>query len=323
MDIRLACADLSQALEFYTGELEFRVDAIYPADAPRVVRLFGHGLQILLELNERSPKIPPYLPSLLVSRSSTDTWGTGRAGMHYRDLIPDRIGGRFIASHIRIPNGGPVPDYVHHHDIALQMIYCYRGWVRVVYEDQGEPFVMQAGDCVLQPPHIRHRVLECSDQMEVIEISCPAEHETFVDHDMKLPTSKTMPDRDFAGQRFVRHQHQSANWIPGPVAGFEARDLGIERATTGVASAKVIRPIQGTQSAHFFHDTEFCFNFVLQGSVTLTDFNNPHWMLSAGDSFVFPANQEITLSDSSNGLEILQLTSELTVAAASRVSPVQ
>jgi quercetin dioxygenase-like cupin family protein len=40
------------------------------------------------------------------------------------------------------------------------MIYCHRGWVRVVYEDQGEPFVMHPGDCVLQPPGIRHRVLE-------------------------------------------------------------------------------------------------------------------------------------------------------------------
>ena len=32
----------------------------------------------------------------------------GRAGMRYRDLIPGRLGGRFIASHILIPTGGPV-----------------------------------------------------------------------------------------------------------------------------------------------------------------------------------------------------------------------
>ena len=30
--------------------------------------------------------------------------------MHYRDLIPSRLGGSIIASHIRIPDGGPVPD---------------------------------------------------------------------------------------------------------------------------------------------------------------------------------------------------------------------
>ena len=85
---------------------------------------------------------------------------TGRAGMIYRDLLPDRQGGRFIASHITIPDGGPVPDYVHHHDVRFQVIHCVRGWVDVVYEDQGPPFRMHAGDTVLQPPHIRHRVLE-------------------------------------------------------------------------------------------------------------------------------------------------------------------
>ncbi len=65
-----------------------------------------------------------------------------------------------------IADAGPVPDYVH-----FQMIYCYKGWVRVVYEDQGEPFVMNAGDCVLQPPEIRHRVLECSVDLGVVQIS--------------------------------------------------------------------------------------------------------------------------------------------------------
>ena len=53
------------------------------------------------------------------------------------------------------------------------MIYVRRGWVRVVYEDQGEPFVMHEGDLVLQPPEIRHRVLESSPGLEVIEIGAP------------------------------------------------------------------------------------------------------------------------------------------------------
>ncbi len=59
--------------------------------------------------------------------------------MHYRDLIPSRLGGSIIASHIRIPDGGPVPDMVHFHKVGFQLIFCYRGWVDVVYEDQGGP----------------------------------------------------------------------------------------------------------------------------------------------------------------------------------------
>ena len=72
--------------------------------------------------------------------------------MLYRDLVPDRLGGSIIASHISIPDGGPVPDMVHYHTIGFQLIYCYRGWVRLVYEDQGPEFIINAGDCVIQPP---------------------------------------------------------------------------------------------------------------------------------------------------------------------------
>ena len=115
--------------------------------------------------------IPDVIESLIIkpypTASEDDCWGHGRAGMKYRDLIPGRLGGCFIASHIKIADGGPVPDYVHYHRIRFQMIYCLTGWVKVVYEDQGEPFVMRRGDCVLQPPEIRHRVLESSDGLEV------------------------------------------------------------------------------------------------------------------------------------------------------------
>ena len=38
--------------------------------------------------------------------------------MLYRDLLADRAGGALIASHIRIPHGGAVPDYVQ--DVAGQ-----------------------------------------------------------------------------------------------------------------------------------------------------------------------------------------------------------
>ncbi|MEJ7721708.1 MAG: hypothetical protein WKF58_15315 [Ilumatobacteraceae bacterium] len=131
--------------------------------------------------------LPALDDALVISRPSAEPGPAGRAGMRYRDLIPARHGGRFIASHIVIPDGGPVPDYVHHHRIRFQVIVCAAGWVRVVYEDQGPPFVLEAGDCVLQPPGIRHRVLEASPGAEVVELSCPGEHETHVDHVLTLP----------------------------------------------------------------------------------------------------------------------------------------
>lgn len=123
----------------------------------------------------------------------------------YRDLLPDRMDGKVAVSQIRITEGGPVADYVHYHKIEFQLIYCLRGRIRVVYEDQGEPFWLEIGDCVLQPPEIRHRVLESDAGAEVIEVSSPAEHETWVDHELCLPTKASRPNRKFGGQRFVRH----------------------------------------------------------------------------------------------------------------------
>ncbi len=134
--------------------------------------------------------LPPTAHAFVVRRLKDNTpWVIGRAGMRYRDLIPGRLGGSIIASHIRIPDAGPVPDMVHYHTVGFQLIFCYSGWVRLVYEDQGPPFILGAGDCVIQPPRIRHRVLEASENLQVVEIGVPAEHVTTVDHEMELPTA--------------------------------------------------------------------------------------------------------------------------------------
>ena len=219
----------------------------------------------------------------------------------------DRLGGQLIASHIRIQNGGPVPDYVHHHDVSFQMIYCYKGWVQVVYEDQGPPFVMRAGDCVLQPPHIRHRVLECSDNMEVIEVSSPAEHETFVDHDLSLPNENIDPTRDFGGQRFVFHESGKASWQRATCEGFEARDTGIEQATNGLVAVQALRPLAGTTTMRERRNDSMSFNYVLQGSLVGEHENVSPQTLMPGDALVVPAGSKLVFSNIQKDTELLQL----------------
>jgi quercetin dioxygenase-like cupin family protein len=234
--------------------------------------------------------------------------------MRYRDLIPDRQGGRFIASHIQIPEGGPVPDYVHRHRVRFQLIYCYRGWVRVVYEDQGPPFVLEAGDAVLQPPEIRHRVLESSAGLEVIEVSCPAEHETLADLELELPTPVARHERDFGGQVFVRHQAFRADWVPWRVPGFEARDLGTAAATRGLAGAQVVRwrgPASGPSGPDHplaTHDAELLFTFVLEGGATLDCGGQRQERVSAGDCFVTPAAWPHALAGCSPDMELLEVS---------------
>lgn len=269
-------ADLDAVLDEHAAQ-GFRLDMIMPADAPREALLSRGPERVRLVARQRPPPTTD-APAFVITRASAQAWVPGRAGMQYRDLIPGRCGGRFIASHIRIETGGPVADYVHHHAIRFQLIYCRKGWVRVVYEDQGPLFVMHEGDCVLQPPHIRHRVLDSSPGLEVIEIASPAEHETWRDHDLELPTATVNRERLYEGQRFVRHI--AADAPPGPI-----RDTGIAAATNGLAGACVIvLPHDETYS----HETgTFLFLAILRGSLTL-EAQGTH-TLASDDACLLPA----------------------------------
>src|SRR5579862_8805571 len=250
-----------------------------------------------------TPLLVPEAPQefVLRHRGAESDWHAGRADMLYRDLIPSRLGGRFSASHILIPTSGPVGDYVHYHRVRFQMIFCKSGWVRVSYEDQGDPITLQPGDCVLQPPEIRHRVLESSDGLEVIEISCPAAHETWSDPAMTLPTGTNAPEREFNGQRFVYHVAGKAPWQASRFSGFEQRDTGIGAATHGLAGARVLRShgsaVAGSHGdvAAKAHAGEFAFYFVLSGATVLESTALGVHDLRPDNSFVLPARTDFTI----------------------------
>jgi mannose-6-phosphate isomerase-like protein (cupin superfamily) len=253
-------------------------------------------------------------------KTTNDAWYVGRADMQYRDLIPGRLGGRFIASHIRIPDGGETPDYVHYHKAIFQMIYCKAGWARVVYEDQGPPFALEAGDCVLQPPEIRHRVLESSPGLEVIEVACPAEYETCADNEMLLPTSEVLPERLFGGQRFALHRAREASWAPWRLEGFEARDTGVAAGTNGLAWARVVKSKAGGSAITAMDGGragELSFLFILQGGIRMDCRAQGSHQLLAGDSCVIPADMDYTLRADA-GLEMLEvcLSAELTLSSS-------
>ena len=64
------------------------------------------------------------------------------------------------------------------------MIYILKGWIRFVYhlEKDGktrvEEHLFGPGDCCLQPPAILHNELECSEDLELLEVTSPAHYET-------------------------------------------------------------------------------------------------------------------------------------------------
>lgn len=331
-------ADLAEL----TGRYGFRVDAIFPADAPATAVVSTRGVRLRLESAERSEPVdlqfvvdapgPPAVlpggtritcvpadrpvhvpanrPSLVVTHDDGDA-GVGRAGMRYRDLLPDRWGGRFIASLISIPDGGPVPDYVHFHKIRFQLIVVKEGWVRVVYEGQGEPFVLERGDLVIQPPQIRHRVLEASPGLQVVEIGCPAEHETIADWSTSLPDRRSDPAREWEGQRFVHHVAAGSAHHPWRPDGWEYRESGVAAATKGLAGVRVARPVADRPAAppdRVSHDTEFAMLVVLRGEVGFEADGRPATTLRDGSAVAVPGGTGYRLVDPTDDCELLDVT---------------
>ena len=79
----------------------------------------------------------------------------------------------------------------HYHDVHVQMIYVLKGWIRSEFEGQGE-VTMREGTAWLQPPRIKHTVLDYSDDCELLEIILPAEFDTVelqwpIDRHFSLP----------------------------------------------------------------------------------------------------------------------------------------
>ena len=345
-EIVLPTTELRDDIPFFTKVLGMRMDSIFPADNPTVAVFSGHGVRLrvdarasgspgrltilsddadqfadgarelvapngtIVEIADLNPPlVMPTTKHEFVVRRLKDRapWVIGRAGMHYRDLVPSRLGGAMIASHIRIPDGGPVPDMVHYHKVGFQLIFCYRGWVDVLYEDQGGVRRLNAGDCFIQPPEIRHRVMEASDGIEVIEIGVPADHVTEIDHDLELPTDVVNPDREWQGQRFVHNLARDAQWAPFRIPGLVARDTTINENTKGVASVMVVRKGEGTIPATT-HEGDILFGFVMDGTMTLESAGQAPAALTEGDAFVIPPEMVTRFADVSDDFELLEVS---------------
>jgi len=111
------------------------------------------------------------------------TWTPGlREIFDYRDLgIKDGTNGDYVA-HLIKANGKKQSDQVQHwhvHECDFQFVMVLNGWAKFEYEGQGV-HTIRKGDCILQPPKIPHREIECSDDFEVLEVVSPADFKTHI-----------------------------------------------------------------------------------------------------------------------------------------------
>lgn len=130
----------------------------------------------------RTEKAPARAPQrFTVSHHREEDFAEGlRAYAKYRDLgLKDATNGMVQAHVIRmVPPCNPEEvSKLHYHDVEFQMVYVLRGWMESEFEGEGK-VRMNAGSCWIQPPRIPHRVLDYSDDCEVLEIILPADFET-------------------------------------------------------------------------------------------------------------------------------------------------
>ncbi len=75
----------------------------------------------------------------------------------------------------------------HFHDVLFHMVYVLKGTAKCEFEGYGVCEVRE-GSCWIQPPGIKHVILDYSDDYEIMEVILPAQYDTF--NIEKMPETK-------------------------------------------------------------------------------------------------------------------------------------
>lgn len=129
----------------------------------------------------KPPKIHWGPQSFVASHLKDAAFKTGlRSYAAYRDLNIEKATGGAVQAHVIRLLGKCDPKVVsipHYHGVQFQMLYMLKGWMIGEYDGAGR-VKMTAGSCWIQPPGIRHQVIDYSDGCEMIEIILPAKFAT-------------------------------------------------------------------------------------------------------------------------------------------------
>ncbi len=129
----------------------------------------------------RKTKQGPRRQRFVASHLNPDAFEGGlRSYAKYRDLGIAAATNGLARAHViqMIPPCDPaVVSKRHYHEVDFQMIYVLKGWIKGEYDGAGV-VTMRKGSCWLQPPKIKHTVLDYSDDCELLEIILPADFRT-------------------------------------------------------------------------------------------------------------------------------------------------
>jgi hypothetical protein len=133
------------------------------------------------KLKPAKAKPAPKKQTFVASHHSPDAFEQGlRRYAQYRDLGVAAATDGLARAHVIKMIPPCIPAEVskrHYHDVDFQMVYVLKGWIKAEYDGAGV-VTMREGSCWLQPPKIKHTVLDYSDDCELLEVILPADFET-------------------------------------------------------------------------------------------------------------------------------------------------
>jgi quercetin dioxygenase-like cupin family protein len=117
-------------------------------------------------------------PAMKLRHATTETapFVPGRREFFkYRDLgVTDATNGEMRAQVMSAITGMTEPTGWHYHVCEGQFVYALKGWVDLEFET-GETIHLQAGESLFIPGGMRHNEISTSDDLEILEVSMPAE----------------------------------------------------------------------------------------------------------------------------------------------------
>ncbi len=129
----------------------------------------------------KPPKVVWKPQTFMASHLKDALFKTGlRSYAAYRELGVENATGGAVQAHVIRLLGKCDPKVVsipHYHGVQFQFLYMLKGWMIGEYEGAGR-VKMSAGSCWIQPPGIRHQVIDYSDGCEMIEVILPAQFAT-------------------------------------------------------------------------------------------------------------------------------------------------
>lgn len=120
------------------------------------------------------------LPQVSVHRSADGAFRPGlREFLGYRKFgVEDATRGLLGVQQLKAikSNQGYKGTGLHRHFLAFQMVYVLKGWVE--FEIGGGKVRLEVGDAMLLPPRIPHSQVGYSNDVEMLEITSPADFRT-------------------------------------------------------------------------------------------------------------------------------------------------